>query len=282
MLVELLQAIDEKIELNRRMNETLEAIARALFQSWFVDFDPVRAKMEGRQPTGMDAETAALLPDSFEESELGEIPKGWQIRPLSKCVTYLSRGVAPTYVPSSPIQALNQKAIRWWSIDETVLKFHDPLKAVRTEAYICRHDVVVNSTGDGTIGRAYWFYHDVPNLFADSHVSIVRTSLDVLFPEVLTFLLETARYQDIISGYVTGTTGQLELNRSNLGSIPLVCAPIVLQQQFSRIVAPLFAGIWNNRQQSQTLASLRDTLLPELLSGEVRVREAERELETVL
>jgi type I restriction enzyme S subunit len=76
-IAHILGTLDDKIELNRRMNETLEAMARVLFKSWFVDFDPVRAKMEGRQPHGMDAETAALFPDAFEESELGEIPKGW-------------------------------------------------------------------------------------------------------------------------------------------------------------------------------------------------------------
>ena len=74
-----LGALDDKIELNRRMNATLEAMARALFQSWFVDFDPVRAKLDGRQPTGLDPATAALFPNEFEDSELGPIPKGWHV-----------------------------------------------------------------------------------------------------------------------------------------------------------------------------------------------------------
>ena len=84
-IAHILGSLDDKIELNRRMNETLEAIARALFKSWFVDFDPVRAKAEGRQPAGMDAATAALFPDSFEQSEMGEMPRGWRVGTAWRC-----------------------------------------------------------------------------------------------------------------------------------------------------------------------------------------------------
>ncbi len=97
-IARVLGALDDKIELNRRMNETLEALARALFQSWFVDFDPVRAKSEGRQPEGMDAETAALFPGSFEASELGEIPAGWRLGKLGEVMNSPRRGVDPTSV----------------------------------------------------------------------------------------------------------------------------------------------------------------------------------------
>ena len=90
VIAAVLGALDDKIELNRRMNATLEAMARALFQSWFVDFDPVRAKLDGRQPTGLDPATAALFPNEFEDSELGPIPKGWEVRSLDQIATYLN------------------------------------------------------------------------------------------------------------------------------------------------------------------------------------------------
>lgn len=99
-IAHILGTLDDKIELNRKMNATLEAMARALFKSWFVDFDPVRAKMEGRQPEGMDAETAALFPDSFEESELGLVPKGWEVKPLSEMIEILSGGTPKTTEPA--------------------------------------------------------------------------------------------------------------------------------------------------------------------------------------
>jgi len=92
-IANILGTLDDKIELNRRINETLEAIARALFKSWFVDFDPVRAKMEGRQPFGMYAATAALFPDSFDKCEIGEIPTGWNVIPLPEIVK-VSKGVS--------------------------------------------------------------------------------------------------------------------------------------------------------------------------------------------
>jgi len=98
-IASVLGSLDDKIELNRRMNETLEEMARALFKSWFVDFDPVRAKMEGRQPFGMDDETANLFPDSFEDSALGEIPKGWSVEPLDQIARFLNGLALQKYPP---------------------------------------------------------------------------------------------------------------------------------------------------------------------------------------
>src|SRR6266571_3753612 len=98
-IARILGTLDDKIELNRQMNKTLEAIAQALFKSWFVDFDPVRARMEGRQPYGMDAETAALFPDSFEDSVLGEIPKGWRVGCLGDIADNSRLGVHPEDIP---------------------------------------------------------------------------------------------------------------------------------------------------------------------------------------
>jgi type I restriction enzyme S subunit len=201
---------------------------------------------------------------------------------LSNCISYLSRGVAPKYINKSNVYALNQRAIRWWNIDEASLKFHDPEKTIRNEAYIRKGDVVINSTGDGTIGRAYWFFHEAHNLFADSHVSIARTLPDVLLPELVVFYMETSIYQDIVYGHVTGSTGQLELNRSNLGKIPFLCPSIQIQEIFSSRIAPLFALVYSNQQELNTLIALRDTLLPKLLSGEIRVNDAEKAVEAMV
>jgi len=107
-IAHILGTLDDKIELNRKTNETLEAMAKALFKSWFVDFDPVRAKAEGR-PTGLLAEISDLFPDSFEDSELGEIPRGWRCSPLTEKVIYLSRGISPAYCKEGGIPVLNQK-----------------------------------------------------------------------------------------------------------------------------------------------------------------------------
>ncbi len=95
-IAHILGTLDDKIELNRRMSQTIEAMARALFKSWFVDFDPVRAKVEGRQPEGMDAETAALFPDRFEDSEMGPIPRGWRVAPLEEIASVRGGKQLPT------------------------------------------------------------------------------------------------------------------------------------------------------------------------------------------
>lgn len=114
----ILGALDDKIDLNRRMNETLEAMARAIFKSWFVDFDPVRAKMEGRAPAGMDAETAALFPSRMVPSELGEVPEGWQLLPLSAAAELnpsriIPRGALAPYVEMAALPTTGHRATRW-------------------------------------------------------------------------------------------------------------------------------------------------------------------------
>lgn len=108
----ILDVLDEKIELNHQKNETLKAIARAIFKSWFINFDPVRAKFEGNHSFSLNTEIDSLFPDKFEDSELGRIPKSWSVRPLSDCVTYLSRGIALRSLQTSLIRVLNQRAIR--------------------------------------------------------------------------------------------------------------------------------------------------------------------------
>jgi type I restriction enzyme S subunit len=112
----ILGALDDKIELNRRMNETLEAMAQALFKSWFVDFDPVRAKMEGRQPVGMDAETAALFPDSLGDSPLGQIPRGWEVRELGEVVDINQKSIAGSY-PHKTIQYVDISSVSQGRLD---------------------------------------------------------------------------------------------------------------------------------------------------------------------
>jgi type I restriction enzyme, S subunit len=116
-IADVFEALDDRITLLRETNATLEAIAQALFKSWFVDFDPVRAKLQGRAPEGMDEATAALFPDGFEESALGLVPRGWHVSTLGESTSYLSRGISPKYVEGSGIVVINQKCIRDFMVD---------------------------------------------------------------------------------------------------------------------------------------------------------------------
>ena len=156
-IAHILATLDDKIELNRRMNETLEAMARALFQSWFVDFDPVRAKAEGRDP-GLPKPIADLFPDSFQDSELGEIPKGWVVRRLKDVVSQLTRGISPQYAEEGGILVVNQKCIRDGRLNLEPARRHDTGQKSIQGKSLEVGDMLVNSTGVGTLGRLARFF----------------------------------------------------------------------------------------------------------------------------
>jgi type I restriction enzyme S subunit len=267
-----LGALDDKIELNRRMNATLEAMARALFQSWFVDFDPVRAKLDGRQPVGMDAATAALFTDSFQDSDAGHIPKGWTVHTLSSLTRFLSRGIGPSYLEQGGICVLNQKCVRDHRVDFSKSRRHDAVKKPINDRALQLHDVLVNSTGMGTLGRVAQVFHLPEVAIVDSHVTIVRPAADT-DPFFLGINL-TGREAEI-EELGEGSTGQTELSRTRLGELKIITPPFDLQKAFGAAVGPLLMRIAENETQSRTLATLRDTLLPKLLSGELSVAEVQ-------
>jgi type I restriction enzyme S subunit len=267
-----LGALDDKIELNRRMNATLEAMARALFQSWFLDFDPVRAKLDGRQPVGMDAATAALFTDSFQDSDAGHIPKGWTVHTLSSLTRFLSRGIGPSYLEQGGICVLNQKCVRDHRVDFSKSRRHDAVKKPINDRALQLHDVLVNSTGMGTLGRVAQVFHLPEVAIVDSHVTIVRPAADT-DPFFLGINL-TGREAEI-EELGEGSTGQTELSRTRLGELKIITPPFDLQKAFGAAVGPLLMRIAENETQSRTLATLRDTLLPKLLSGELSVAEVQ-------
>lgn len=174
---------------------------------------------------------------------LGEVPTGWFVDELKPLCTYIQRGTAPSYVDESEVRALNQKAIRWGKIEEEHLKFHDVDVPIAGQHMLRAGDVVVNSTGDITIGRAYLFQETPANMFADSHVTIVRTNPSLLLGAYLVNLLATSEYQDLIYSMVTGSTGQLELNKSNLEKLPILRPPIELQERLCQIWTPFYESI---------------------------------------
>lgn len=279
-IAHILGTLDDKIELNRRMNETLEAIARALFKSWFVDFDPVRAKAQGRQPAGMDAETAALFPDGFEESPLGEIPSGWQVTSIGEVVCYLNRGIQPTYVDEGGVVVINQKCIRDHRINMADARRHDENKRSIEGRELRIGDVLVNSTGVGTLGRVAQVVHLQESAIVDTHVTVVRADPNTISWNVLG--LELMGRESEIDALGEGSTGQTELNRERLKSLPIMVPPLSIQQAFDQRTLSLRHLISANEQGALTLAAIRDALLPKLLSGEIRVKEAEKLVEAKL
>jgi type I restriction enzyme S subunit len=272
-----LGALDNQIESNRRMNETLESMARAIFKSWFVDFDPVRAKAEGRQPAGMDAETAALFPSAFIDSANGPVPTSWSLSIVESLTSLLNRGITPAYVENGGVLVLNQKCVRDHRVNIDFGRRHDPSVRSVVARQLAVGDILVNSTGQGTLGRVAQLFYLPEQATVDTHVTIVRAN--PLRSSVHFLGLELIGRELEIEALAEGTTGQTELSRTRLGSLHVIVPPISIQAEFDKIIDPIRTQITVNHMQSDTLAAIRDALLPKLLSGEIRIRDAEKLVE---
>ena len=277
--VNVLKSLDDRITLLRETNATLEAIAQALFKSWFVDFDPVRAKMEGRTPEGMDEATAALFPDGLETSELGVVPWGWRVGTLGSVCGYLNRGLSPKYIEAGGVLVLNQKCVRDFSVDFSKGRRHDPSQRKIDGREVAVGDVLVNSTGVGTLGRIAQVLRLPEQIIVDSHVTVVRAGSDLSWPYLGQFM---ARKQPEIEAMGEGSTGQTELGRAKLACLPIVIPSVAVLNGFDELVLPLKQRIAVNESKTQTLSTLRDTLLPRLISGQLRLPEAQAAVEAAL
>lgn len=271
-IAHILGTLDDKIDLNRRMNETLEAMARALFKSWFIDFDPVCAKAEGRDP-GLPKPLADLFPDRLVDSEMDEIPEGWNALPLRALASYISRGIGPVYIDDGGVRVLNQKCVRDRRVNFLLGRWHDPTKRSIEGRTLRVLDILVNSTGVGTLGRIGQIWDLPESAIADSHVTVIRAANDVdpWFLGVSLIVRESE-----VETLGEGSTGQIELNRERLGSLPCLTPPLKVQVAFGQVAGKLLSRVAENEKASQSLAALRDTLLPKLISGELRVESVER------
>ena len=272
-----LGALDDKIELNRRMNATLEATARALFQSWFVDFDPVRAKLDGRKPDGLDKATAALFPEHLEESTVGKKPLNWEVDTLERMLAVLETGGRPKGgvsgitggIPS--IGAESIVSVGRFDFGKTKfvpVEFYEGMNKGHLES----HDVLIYKDG-GRPGE----YEPHVSLFGDGfpfekccineHVYRLRAN-ERMSQEYLYFWLtsELALAEMRTKGTGVAIPG---LNSTALRSLAVLVPPRPIVEAYTRQAAPLITRLLANARQSRTLATLRDTLLPKLLSGKL-------------
>ena len=274
-IAQILGTLDDKIELNRRMNETLEAMARALFKSWFVDFEPVRAKMEGRD-TGLPQPIADLFPDHMIESDLGLIPHGWEVIPLSQIIEinpkrslrkgevapYLDMANMPTrgHVPHAVVDRQFGSGMRFTNGDTLVARI-TPCLENRKTAY-------VDFLQHGEIGWGSIEY-------------IVMRPMPPLPNEFAYYLARSTRFREFAIQNMTGTSGRQRVPAAALSkfSLPVPSKPIA--ESFGKFVKPLTICTSEAELESRTLAALRDTLLPKLISGEIRLRDAAAQVESV-
>jgi type I restriction enzyme S subunit len=275
-IAHILGTLDGKIELNRRMNATLEAIARAIFKSWFVDFDPVRAKAEGRAPEGLSPEIAALFPDGFEDSELGGIPKGWKAKPLPEVIEVnpprsLRKGEIAPYldmanVPTNTARA-NQVSMREFG-SGTKFKNGDTLLARITPCLENGKTAYVDFLDENQIG------------WGSTEFIVLRPKFP-LPPEFAYFLARDEGFRTFAIANMSGTSGRQRVPADCFTNYQLVVPTPDTAAAFDRLASGVMAKIKANDEQSRTLAALRDTLLPKLLSGELRIKDAERQVEAV-
>ena len=273
-IAHILGKLDDKIELNRRMNETLEQMARALFKSWFVDFNPVRAKMAGRD-TGLPKHLADLFPDRLVESELGKIPEGWRLRSLEEMAMVVDclHSRKPERQKDGPV------LIQVFNIGPTGrIDFSDPYN-VTEEDYaewtrrmeVLPGDLVVTKTGRvGAVGQMPKGYKAAMG----RNMVGIRATLDRSLPRFLKDSLLSDRMRREMTRNTNDGTILRSLHVKAISQLQEVLPPYDLVSSYEALIAPVHAKLEQNDVESKTLAALRNALLPMLVSGELRVRDA--------
>ena len=270
-IAHILGALDDKIELNRRTNQTLEAIARALFKSWFIDFAPTRAKAAGNDPN-LPKPLPDLFPNSFQDSELGEIPTGWHVGTLGEIATHPRRGVNPDVISSdSPYIALEHMPKRCIALSEWGVA--DGLESNK----------FAFKRGEILFGKLRPYFHKVGVAPIDG---VCSTDIVVIAPKTqkwFGFVLghfSSDTFVDYTNAASTGTK-MPRTNWTDMSNFAVALPPEVIAVAFNLQIQPSIEKIQESIHQSRTLAALRDTLLPKLISGDLRIKDPERFLEDI-
>jgi type I restriction enzyme S subunit len=267
----LLGALDDRISVLRETNSTLEALAQALFKSWFVDFDPVRSKQQGHVPHGMDEATTALFPDSFEESGVTGLPRGWSTCAVYDMATYINGAAYKAFHPN--LEGRGLPIIKIAELKTGVTGQTAYSDVVMHEKYrILTGDILFSWSGnpDTSIDTFVWPYGPA---WVNQHIFRV-------VPKMLNeraFLLRTLKHMRPIFAELARnkqTTGLGHVTVADLKRLQVVKPPHSVLERFDHVVAPVQRKIFNNDQLLQTLATLRDTLLPRLISGQLRLPNA--------
>lgn len=237
-IARILEAFDKKIQLNSNINDNLEQQAAAIFRSWFVNCIPF----------------GGIAPDEWKNVTLEDI------------TAMVSRGITPKYADDTDQIIINQKCIRNHMIDLSLARNHRP--KVINDKWLRFGDLLINSTGDGTLGRAAPVWFQPHNLTVDSHVTIVRPATENL---IFYIGLWGTQHEKEIESLHTGSTGQTELPRDRVKAMKLVLPDSKTLAHFNSVMAPMASAIVTNLEENQRLANLRDALLPKLMSGEIDV-----------
>lgn len=269
-IVDVVMSLDGKTDLNSRMNRTLEKMAVAIFKSWFIDFDPVRAKAAGRDP-GLPQDIADLFADSFEDSELGEIPKGWELGPLTKIATLQTKTVHPGERPETlwehySIPAFDEGRVPKWERGSTI----------KSGKYSVPRGSVLASKLNPQFPRVW-----LPEI-SDAAVAICSSEfmpfvpIDERWRPFLYELIKSPRVQEEIRTRVSGSTGSRQRAKpKDIAVMPVIVPGPKTITAFCGVVDRLHGKLMACRRNSLSLAGARDRLLPKLISGEIQIRQSE-------
>ncbi len=276
-IASILGALNDKIEQNRQMNETLEGIARALFKSWFVDFDPVRAKVEGRQPYGIDAEVAELFPVEFEDSTLGKIPKGWKVKGLPEILEvnptrFLRNGQVAPYLEMSNMPNTSARALSWED-----RAFSSGVKFINGDTLVARITPCLENGKTAFVD----FLTDEEVGWGSTEYIILR-SRSPLPMEYSYFLARSENFRAYAIRNMVGTSGRQRVPSGCFNSYLTIEPPQKCAKIFGDVAQSMIKAMKQKDEETKTLSILRDTLLPKLLSGAIRVKDAEKAVESVL
>ncbi|MDR0281427.1 MAG: hypothetical protein LBJ37_26490 [Paucimonas sp.] len=259
---DLLYLLNEKIELNNRISAELEAMAKILYDYWFVQFDFPDANGKPYKTSG-----GKMV---YNPTLKREIPEGWEVNELSEVTSAIRRGVSPKYTEEGGISVLNQKCVREHRISFEDARRHQAEIRTDDDRLLKIFDVVVNSTGVGTLGRVAFVKRLLEEkTTVDSHVSIVRADREKISPQYLAWTM--IRYQPIIEAAANGSTGQVELSKSFLENINVVIPAEKITFGFENLANPIVHEMATREEENERLIDLRDWLLPMLMNGQVTV-----------
>jgi type I restriction enzyme, S subunit len=282
-IAQMLGAFDDRIALLRETNATLEAIAQALFKSWFVDFDPVHARVRGEQADGISENLAALFPDSFEESPLGLVPRGWKVELIGPWLEVLETGRRPKGgvsgisegVPS--IGAESIVSIGQFDYSKTKFVSEEFFTKMRS-GELQSHDVLLYKDGGKPgvfLPRVSMFGDGFPfeRCGINEHVFRMRVKPPLNQAFLYFWVWSDAAMHEL--KHRGGKAAIPGINQADVRELKLAVPNKGVLNAFDDLTAPLISKIFSNAKQAQTLATLRDSLLPRLISGQLRLPEAE-------
>jgi type I restriction enzyme S subunit len=277
-IAHILSTLDDKIELNRQMNETLEAMAQAIFKSWFVDFDPVHAKAAAKteadldqaaRKLGISREILDLFPSEFVESEMGRIPKGWEVKPFSEMVNLITQSVKPYEHPDMLWKHFSIPAF-----DDNRFPIYEYGKYIKSNKYVVDKNAILASKLNPNTPRTW-----LPNI-KENDKAICSTEFMQFVPinpenRAFVYSVIISKYfQEKIKSKVTGTTGSRQRAQpKHVIKIPIIVPSEQLLEKFKVIVWPILKQSLENIEENIILKQTHDALLPKLLSGELDVSE---------